>query len=48
MAVVLAVVGAVLAATGVALVYLPAGLIVAGVECVAAAYVVTYLRGARR
>jgi uncharacterized membrane-anchored protein YitT (DUF2179 family) len=46
--VLLAVVGAVLVAVGVGLVYVPAGLIAGGVECVAAAYVITYLARARR
>lgn len=43
----LAVAGALLVAVGAGLAWLPAGLIVAGVEMVVAAYVVGYL-GARR
>jgi hypothetical protein len=45
--VVLAAVGAALVAAGVGLVFLPAGVIVAGVEMIAAAYVAGYV-GARR
>lgn len=44
MAVVLAVIGCVLVASGVAAIHVPAALVVAGVECIAAAYVAAYLR----
>jgi len=43
----LAVLGAIAVAAGAVMVYLPAGLIVAGLEFLAASYVVGYL-GARR
>jgi hypothetical protein len=45
--VVLAVLGGLAVAAGVGLVFLPAGLIVAGLELLAAAYVIRYL-GVRR
>lgn len=45
--VLLAVLGAVLIASGVGLASLPAGLVTGGLECIAGAYVVGYL-GARR
>ena len=40
----LAVVGCALIAAGIAVITVPGALIVAGVECIAAAYVVAYLR----
>jgi len=43
MAVILAVLGALLVAVGCALTSLPLGLLVAGGECIAAAYVIAYL-----
>ena len=45
MALILAVVGALLVAAGVGLIFLPAGLIVGGLEAIAAGYVIAYLRG---
>jgi hypothetical protein len=43
LAVVMALLGALALAAGVALIYLPAGVIVAGIELIAGAYVVGYL-----
>jgi len=47
LAAVLAVVGMLAVATGVGLIYLPAGVIVGGLECVTAAYVIGYLEARR-
>jgi hypothetical protein len=47
-AVLLAVLGAVVVAVGVGMVYLPAGVIVAGLELVGASYVFGYLEANRR
>lgn len=44
MEIVLAVVGVLLVSFGVGLWSLPAGIVVAGVECLAAAYVASYLK----
>lgn len=46
-AAVLAILGALAVAVGAGLVYLPAGLIVGGVEALAGAYVIAYLRARR-
>lgn len=46
MALTLAILGALLLAAGAALIYLPAGLIVAGTTCIAAAYIRKYLEAA--
>lgn len=46
--VLLAVLGAVGIAGGVGMIFLPAGVIVAGVELVVGAYVIRYLEAARR
>jgi hypothetical protein len=43
----LAVAGVLLVSLGVGLWSVPAGFVVAGVECIAAAYVITYLRAAK-
>jgi hypothetical protein len=47
-AVILAVIGAVLVSVGAGLWNLPAGLVTAGVQCLAAAYVTTYLKARAR
>lgn len=46
-AAVLALLGAIAIAAGVALICLPAGVIVGGLECVAGAYVIGYLEARR-
>jgi len=48
MALILAVLGAVLVACGTGLWSLPAGVVTAGLECLAAAYVATYLKARAR
>lgn len=48
MALILAVLGALLVACGTALWSAPAGLVVAGAECLAAAYMATYLKARAR
>lgn len=47
MALILAVLGAVLVAVGFGFVYMPVGLIVAGGEALAGAYVILYLKARR-
>lgn len=44
----LAVVGALLVSLGFGLVSVPAGVVTAGIECIAAAYVTSYLRARTR
>lgn len=44
MAVALAVIGALLVSLGLGVISLPAGIVVAGAQCIAAAYVVAYLK----
>lgn len=47
LAVILAILGALVLATGAGMAYLPAGLIVGGLELLAAAYIVGYLEARR-